>query len=122
MATLKQRPDVVLMAAGLRQAAKPLAGLAEVFEGVHVTGMVSMTVPDPGLARLAATALADVAERVRISGPYEPSGNVHVTHDFGIDRYDIARLEVTVNVPPEVADEIAPNWRAVVAIETGGAL
>lgn len=113
--TTKPKPDVVLMAAGMRTVAKPLAGLAELFEGVHVTGMVSMTVPEPALARVAATALGDVAERLRISGPYEPSGNIHLTYEFAVDRYDIPRLEVTVNIPPQVADEIAPNWRAVAA-------
>jgi hypothetical protein len=114
MAQIKPKADAALMASGMRNAAKPLAGLAEVLEGVHVAGSVTMTVPAVGLARLAHVALAEASERVRFSGPYG-SGKVHITHDFGIDRYDIARLEVTLNVPPDVADEITPNWRTVVA-------
>jgi hypothetical protein len=43
---------------------------------------------------------------------------VSITHDFALNPTDQARLEVSISVPPAVADEVVPTWREPAAAPT----
>jgi hypothetical protein len=104
-------PEVALWTGGLRAAAKALAGVDVDLTGVHAAGRLWAMVTDVDQARALHDALGAASDRVVCSGPHGGRGHVSITHDFALNPTDQARLEVSISVPPAVADEITPSWR-----------